>query len=109
MHKTLDVQVRTIRLKLSQRNIDALKRIETYDWILFTSKNAAGYFAAELRERKIPRPKRPRIATVGKITKDTLRRLKITVHVVPSRATVKDLVKYSVALEVSASFFPAPL
>ncbi len=66
----------------------ALDRLESYDWIVFTSTNAVDQLVARLEERERPFPEGPRLAAVGAVTADALRALgrEPTVEAADSRA-----------------------
>jgi uroporphyrinogen-III synthase len=91
MASTLRIRVRTIPLKLRPNDIEALKNPDSYDWILFASKNAVHYFAQELHTRRIKLPHRTRIAAVGPSTARELKKLKLFVDFVPKKSTAKDM------------------
>lgn len=63
-----------------------LKQIETYDWLVFMSQNAVGYFFDQLKKNKISRSKLRgrRIAAIGNTTREILKQNKLRVHLVPS-------------------------
>ncbi|TSC69069.1 MAG: uroporphyrinogen-III synthase/uroporphyrinogen-III C-methyltransferase [Parcubacteria group bacterium Gr01-1014_56] len=65
MQKTLEIQVRMKRLRLSRTSVRALHNLNRYDLIVFTSKNARAFFMSELEERHIAAPRRARMVTVG--------------------------------------------
>ncbi len=93
MRKTLEIQIRVMRQKISPGGVRALKRLEKYDWILFASKNAAKFFVQELRERRVALPRAPRTAAVGPVTAAVLHALKFKVNVVPEYFTARDLIR----------------
>lgn len=88
MAKVLHVGVQTRPVALSPRSERALKNIEKYDWILFTSKNTVEYFAQRVSYKRVE----TKVAAVGPVTADALRKFKIPVDVVPKENTVKALV-----------------
>jgi uroporphyrinogen-III synthase len=59
-----EVRVVLKRLPLSRASVAALKHLDRYDAILFTSKNARRFFMQELRRRRFA-PPRSRIIHVG--------------------------------------------
>ena len=65
MSKSLDIQIRITRKKLSPTSIQALQALDRYDLIVFTSKNARKCFSTELRERGICPPAQNKIIHVG--------------------------------------------
>jgi uroporphyrinogen-III synthase len=93
VQKTLEIQVQVTPKKLSPPAINALIRIEQYDWVIFTSQNAVAFFAQELRKRKITFPQSLQVAAVGPETARTLRAKRMPVHFVPKRFTVHELLK----------------
>lgn len=106
MHNTLEIRVRIIRKKMSRLDVKALKRLETYDWILFTSKHAATLFATELRRRRIAAPSLPCIAGVGPTTTLALRHLGFRVSVTPRRSSVNDLIRSLGSIRGARILFP---
>jgi uroporphyrinogen III methyltransferase/synthase len=109
MDKALEIKVETLRLELSLASEKALARLETYNWILFTSKNAVEYFWQELRERKLGWRKDIHFAAVGPMTAEALRRYYIRVDVVPPKATVKDMVRALGTIRGKKILFPRSL
>ena len=65
MAKRFDVQIRTKRIPLSRTSLGALRHLNRYDVIVFTSKNATRFFTKELRTRGITVPRHLRIIQVG--------------------------------------------
>ncbi len=106
MGKIFEAQIRVRRKKLPPRSAAALTRLETYDWILFTSKHAVAFFDRELRARHVTLPKRPRIAAVGPNTAEALRTLKLSVHTVSKKITANDLLKKLRSVEGKSILFP---
>lgn len=106
MRKSLEIEIRIVRRKLSQSAVRALTGAQKYDWILFTSKNAVNFFAQELRERQIVVPKKPRIGAVGEETAKAARKAGLFVDVVPVRATVDDLLKKLDVVKRDRVLFP---
>ena len=68
---------------------EAAARIDTYDWIIFTSANGVAAFAATV----ISRVPRPRIAAVGLATREAVEELGWRVDVVPDKYVAEELVK----------------
>ncbi|HVB20130.1 MAG TPA: uroporphyrinogen-III synthase [Candidatus Paceibacterota bacterium] len=106
MRKTLEIHIQIVRETLSPRAAHTLTRIEKYDWILFTSKNAVKTFAQELKERRIAMPLSPRIAAVGTATAQALQRLKLPVHSIPKRFTSHDLIRNIGSVAGTCILFP---
>jgi uroporphyrinogen-III synthase len=65
MKKLLEIRIKTTRIPLSHTSIQALRNLDRYDLIVFTSKNARKFFAQELTERHIALSRRIRIIQVG--------------------------------------------
>ena len=65
MDRTLNVTVVTKPMPLSRAAILALRKLERYDIIAFTSKSARQYFDAELRKRGSRLPKKVQVLQVG--------------------------------------------
>jgi uroporphyrinogen III methyltransferase/synthase len=62
----------------------AIARLETYDWVVFTSTNAVDYFVARLRAcGRDLRAIRGRICAIGPATREALEELKLVVDLVP--------------------------
>jgi len=93
MRNVLEIRVSVTELKLSQRSMRALAHLDSYDWILFTSKHAVRFFGGQLRARRIPLPRAARIAAVGPTTAASLHALGLPVHLVPERYTLRDLIR----------------
>jgi uroporphyrinogen-III synthase len=93
MGKIFEVEIRVRRKKLTTTSARALTRLDTYNWILFTSKNAVTFFAQELRERHISFPKKLPIAVVGPTTANAAHREHWHVQVLPEQFTVSDLLR----------------
>jgi uroporphyrinogen III methyltransferase/synthase len=61
-----------------------IERLESYDWIIFTSTNAVMFFFARIEDvRRI----RGRICAVGRATAEAVRSLRLTVDLVPELST----------------------
>jgi uroporphyrinogen-III synthase len=106
MRKVFEAKVLTSRIKLSPRDAATYKRPDVFDWILFSSKHAAHYFAEDVRKRKIILPRGPRIAAIGKVTAEVLKRNKIKVDVIPREATLKDMIRSLGSLDGVRILFP---
>lgn len=66
---------------------DALHRLSTYDWIVFTSRNAVAHFSARLAKvAGLPLTSGARIAAIGAATRDALRGYGMSVDAMPNRA-----------------------
>ena len=64
MARTLKVQVEVCRVPLSRASLNAIRNIDRFDFVVFTSKNARIFFRQLLRERRIRKPHVP-IISVG--------------------------------------------
>lgn len=61
----LHIKVRVKRVPLSRAGAQALKRLDSYDLIVFSSKHAQRFFMQLLRERNMKLPRRSRVLRVG--------------------------------------------
>lgn len=73
--------------RLSEREIEAVKKIHTYDWCVFTSQNGVHFFMETLSEMELTFPKEKKVAAVGSKTEKVLNSLDITVDYVPEKFT----------------------
>jgi uroporphyrinogen-III synthase len=89
------------RLKLTVAARDSFKKLDTYDWIFFSSKNAVRFFMFELRKRhlKIGQTTGPgqtknkiKIAAVGPETAASLEAEGVTVNFVPKQFSTEALI-----------------
>jgi uroporphyrinogen-III synthase len=64
MKGEFEVRVIVKRLPLSPASVNALRRLDRYDAIIFTSKHARAFFVQELQRRNISLP-RDRVIQVG--------------------------------------------
>jgi uroporphyrinogen III methyltransferase/synthase len=64
----------------------AIERIETFDWLIFTSANGVRFFFQRLQDlgRDIRDLKGVRLCTIGPATAEALKRLGLTVDLVPA-------------------------
>ncbi|HEY4501773.1 MAG TPA: uroporphyrinogen-III synthase [Candidatus Paceibacterota bacterium] len=65
MHKQLDMQVTARRVPLTPAGAAALKRLASYDLVVFSSKQAQSFFMQLLRKRGIKLPPSARMLRVG--------------------------------------------
>ncbi len=90
----------------------ALKRIESYDWIIFTSANGVRFFFRRLQEtgRDLRDLKGIRICTIGPVTASTLEAMGIRVDMVPDSYISEGVVRASKNTTSTAarSCCPAP-
>lgn len=108
--RALEVRVQVTRRILSPAAAATLKRLNHYEWLLFTSARAVTFFARELRERQIPRPNPfpygPRIAAVGPVTAQALHNHKFPVALVPERFTAEQLIRSLGTVRGARILFP---
>lgn len=69
----------------------ALDRLNTYDWMAFTSRNAADAVLDRLSARREAMPSRLRVAAVGPSTAERLRHRGVPVYCRPAEATARAL------------------
>jgi uroporphyrinogen-III synthase len=63
----------------------AIARLDSYDWIIFTSVNGVKYFWARLLEQPTQRSiSGPKIAAIGPATAQALRQQGVSVHLMPA-------------------------
>lgn len=77
------------------RRIDkAIKEIENYDWIIFTSQNGIDLFLKRfiLKRKNIKDFKKIKFATIGKVTSEKLKEYGINASFVPKKYTSEALV-----------------
>jgi len=65
MKNVFTVGIKTIRIPLSRASTSALRNLDRYNVIAFTSKNARRFFTQELKERHLTLPRDIRIIQVG--------------------------------------------
>ncbi len=106
MGKTFEVEVQVSKKKLSTVSGRALTRIASYDWVLFTSKNAVTFFVQELRERHISFPKDLAVGAVGPVTAQAASRQKWDVKVIPEQFTVNNLLRAMGDIQGKRILFP---
>jgi len=106
MSKTLEAKVETKPLNLRSASRKILSNIESFDWILFTSKNAVKYFIRLLRDEKTRIPKHVQIAAVGPVTAAALRKHKIRVAKMSTKTTSENLVRELHYLHGKRVLFP---
>jgi uroporphyrinogen-III synthase len=73
--------------ELSNKEVEAIKTIHTFHWIVFTSQNGVHFFMKALQEMAIPFPRTLKVAAVGKKTKRKLDECNITVDFTPHKFT----------------------
>jgi len=88
---------------------EALARLGAFDWILFTSVNAARFFFDRAADRGIRGvPERVRVASVGPGTTRELRRLGSPVHLSAKKHTAEGLVEALAAEGIAGKRFLFP-
>lgn len=65
MKTILEIGVKTRRIPLSYRSVQALRNLGRYDLVVFTSKNAREFFSQALRQYRIKSPMHRQIVQVG--------------------------------------------
>lgn len=68
----------------------AARRVDSYDWIVFSSANAVAAFAGQLPSLRLP--PNVKMAVVGSATRDAVERMGWKVDVVPDKFVAEDLV-----------------
>ena len=106
MSKALEIRIRVIGTKLSRTAYQTFVRIDRYDWILFTSKNAVTFFAREMRKRRIKLPQALRVAAVGPETASALRALGLPAPVVPKSFTADSMIRSMDSVRGTHILFP---
>jgi uroporphyrinogen III methyltransferase/synthase len=85
--RVLEVPAIEIRPRMSPQLDQAILQLESYDWLFFTSANAAAIFAdqvAHLRPEFSPeRLERPRLCAIGPATSEKIRAYRYRVDLVP--------------------------
>jgi uroporphyrinogen-III synthase len=72
---------------------EAIERLDSYDWIIFASSNAAQFFAQRCRQlNKMQQLKHVRTAAIGPSTSACLNRFGVVTQFVPSQATAEQFV-----------------
>ncbi len=70
---------------------EAARRVDEYDWIIFTSANGIASFAAELQQA--PESLKARIATVGAATRDVAEEHGFKVSITPDKYVAESLIE----------------
>jgi len=78
-------------MPLNRIGIAAFKKLDRYDWILFTSKNTVHFFVKELRLRKLQLPIRIQIGAVGPETAEELKQAGIIADLIPKKFSAEHL------------------
>jgi glutamate-1-semialdehyde 2,1-aminomutase len=69
---------------------EAISRLATYDWLVFTSVNAVESFFDRLSEAR-PEAKTPKLAAIGPATEESLRERGLRADVVPEKHVAEEL------------------
>lgn len=86
----------------------ALRQLEDYDWLVFSSENAVRYFFDALRSLKKQWPE-IKVAAVGSKTARALRDLEVEPDLVPQKFTAKGLLEAFARQDVQAKRFLLPV
>ncbi|MDR7928555.1 uroporphyrinogen-III synthase [Acidithiobacillus thiooxidans] len=70
---------------------DALHQLDTFDWVIFTSRNAVAFALSRLQSRNLIWPQGPRVAAVGRETAKALREFGLQVDLVPKKFSSEGL------------------
>jgi uroporphyrinogen III methyltransferase/synthase len=68
---------------------EAIARLDSYDWLIFTSANGVRFFAARAGERAV----RARICAIGPATRRALERLHLQADLMPAEYVAESLVE----------------
>lgn len=100
--------IRISKPPLSLTDKEKLRNVESYDWIVFTSRNGVVYFLNALQELKIDALilKAKKIASVGPATALELTKNNINVHFIPSKFTTSDLARELSGIENKKILLP---
>ncbi len=92
--EALELPVIEIRPPADPAPLDAaIARLESYDWIIFTSVNGVRYFLDRLdRSQRDLRALRARICTIGPATRKAVEQLHLKVDVIPEEYVAESLV-----------------
>jgi len=77
---------------------EAIARLDSYDWIVFTSQTAVAYFACRMQNGLLPSAFNPKIAAVGKTTAQSIARVGGNAALVPADSRQEGLVEAMCAL-----------
>lgn len=77
----------TRQRRLTAREKETLRNLQSFDWIVFTSANGVRFLLEHLRSLSVPLRvlRRMKLCAVGSGTAETLRRSALPVHFTPSR------------------------
>lgn len=92
----LEIPTIQIQVRPEEELDQAVRRIPSVDWLIFTSPNGAEIFLARARRAdspagNIPAAQWPRIATIGPATRSVVERFGLSVDLVPRRYRAEDL------------------
>ena len=69
--------IKTIALEPTAKEVEILKQLKLYNWLVFTSANGVNFFLSLMKEKQLPETMK--IATIGKKTAQALIKHKINV------------------------------
>ena len=100
--KVLEVPAIEIRPRMSAELDEAIHQLETYDWLFFTSANAAAIFADQVAHlRPDLRPEsldRPRVCAIGPATSEKIQSFGYRVALIPAvfqaEGVIEEFVKF---------------
>ncbi|MGH9513741.1 MAG: uroporphyrinogen-III synthase [Terriglobales bacterium] len=92
--EVLEIPFIEIRKPRSYKPLDeAIKKLHTYDWLIFTSVNGVEAFWERYRKLKLHQPPRLKIAAIGPATKRAIEKRGYKVAVVPKEYIAESVVK----------------
>ena len=102
----------TIRLEkraLSARALSAIKKIDSYDYVIFTSAHAASFFAELLKELRLRKPSSIRIVAVGSATASACRSIGFKPHSIAKEFNARAMISGIRDLKGRRILFPRSL
>jgi uroporphyrinogen III methyltransferase/synthase len=74
---------------------EAIDRLHTYDWVIFTSTNGVRFFVQRLQERgeTVEKLMGPRICAIGPRTAQEIKRNGVDVHIIPAEYRAEAVVR----------------
>lgn len=88
------VEIPLIEFKPSENAdqiLSYIERLETYDWVIFTSAVAVNTFFSFFKDGELP--PLPKIAVIGKKTKEVMEKRGMTVHFTPKKFVAESFVE----------------
>jgi uroporphyrinogen-III synthase len=92
--------------KLDATLIAALRDLESYDYLIFSSPHAVTFFVEALRELWIKKPHTIKIAAVGPVTARALHASGFAPHIIPKKAGAIELVQELKGIDGKKVLFP---